>query len=327
MSVLLPTPDSQIQPVPPPENPADQRRIITRRSFLIASGAAAAGLALYAGEGARHEIDTVQRPIAIRNLPTPFHGFRIVQLSDIHLDEFTEPYFLEHIVQRVNALNPDLVLLTGDFVTMGAFTFVAGNHAAHRCAEILRTLTCPERYAILGNHDVGVGAPQVIRALNAFGIPVLVNQFTAIERGGSRLWLGGAEDPGTSHPDLNLTIPAHPDGPVILMAHEPDYADNVVLHPRFPLIDLMLAGHSHGGQVRLPLLGALILPPMGKLYPEGYYRFQHMQLYVNRGIGTVGLPFRLNCPPEITVITLNPAAQSSDSTAKTPQNARPHANS
>jgi hypothetical protein len=88
------------------------------------------------------------------------------------------------------------------------------------------------------------------------------------------------------------------------MCHEPDYVEQVVLHPRFPLIDLMLSGHSHGGQIRLPFIGPLILPPMGQKYVEGLFHFGHMQLYVNRGIGTVGLPFRLNCPAELTHITL-----------------------
>ena len=278
---------------------------ITRRKFLLTSGASAAALALYAGEIARHEIDVVQRPIPIRNLPTPFHGFRVVQISDIHLDEYTEPFFLERVVQRVNDLRPDCVLLTGDFVTVGAFTAVARN-GAHRAAEILSTLTCPLRYAVLGNHDVGVGAPLVVHALESNGIPVLVNRAVPLERNGSCLWICGVDDPGTSIPDLALTIPARPDGPVILMAHEPDYADAVVQHPRFPLIDLMLSGHSHGGQIRLPFLGPIVLPPMGRAYPEGLFRFGQMQLYVNRGIGTVGLPFRLNCPPEITVLTLHP---------------------
>jgi len=279
----------------------------TRRSFLIGSGVTAAGLALYAGEFARHEIDIVERPIPITNLPSSFHGYRIVQLSDIHLDEYTEPFFLERIVLRVNALNPDLVLLTGDFITHGSLTFIAGGHALRRCAEILTTLTAPLRYAILGNHDVAFNAPLVIEALTTQGTPVLINQHLPVERNGDRLWLCGVDDPGTSHPNLDLAIPTKPDGPVLLMAHEPDYADEVLAHPRGPLVDFMLAGHSHGGQIRLPFLGPLILPPMGEKYPEGLYRFNRMQLYVNRGIGTVGLPFRLNCPPEITVITLNPA--------------------
>jgi predicted MPP superfamily phosphohydrolase len=279
----------------------------TRRNFLIGTGATAAGLALYSGEIARHELDVVNRPIAITNLPTAFHGYRIVQISDIHLDEYTEPFFLEHIVNKVNTLAPDLVLLTGDFITHGALTFIVGVHALHRCAEIITTLTAPLRYAILGNHDVSFNGPAVVHALTTHGTPVLVNQYLPIERNGARLWLCGVDDPGTSSPDLNLAVPVKPDGPVLLMAHEPDYADDVVAHPRGPLVDLMLAGHSHGGQVRLPFLGPLILPPMGKKYPEGHYRFNQMQLYVNRGLGTVGLPFRLNCPPEITVITLNPA--------------------
>ena len=279
----------------------------TRRSFLIGTGATTAGLVLYSGEVARHEIDIVDRPIAITNLPTPFHGYRIVQISDIHLDEYTEPFFLERVVRKVNDLAPDLVLLTGDFITHGSLTFIAGRHAIRRCSEILTTLTAPLRCAILGNHDVAFNATIVVDSLTAHGTPVLVNQYLPIERNGARLWLCGVDDPGTSHPNLDLAVPARPDGPVLLMAHEPDYADEVIAHPRGSLIDLMLAGHSHGGQIRLPFLGPLVLPPMGEKYPEGYYRFNQMQLYVNRGIGTVGLPFRLNCPPEITIITLQPA--------------------
>jgi predicted MPP superfamily phosphohydrolase len=281
----------------------------TRRSFLLGTGVTAAGLALYAGEFARHEIDIVERPIAINNLPSSFHGYRIVQLSDIHLDEYTEPFFLERIVHKVNALAPDLVLLTGDFITHGSLTFIAGSHALHRCAEILTTLTAPLRYAVLGNHDVAFNGSLVIEALTAHGTPVLVNQHRPVERNGDRLWLCGVDDPGASHPNLDLAIPAKPDGPVLLMAHAPDFADEVLAHPRGPLVDVMLAGHSHGGQIRLPFLGPLILPPMGEKYPEGLYRFNNLQLYVNRGIGTVGLPFRLNCPPEITVITLQSRSQ------------------
>jgi hypothetical protein len=91
------------------------------------------------------------------------------------------------------------------------------------------------------------------------------------------------------------------------MVHEPDYADVVVKHPRGSLVDVMLSGHSHGGQVRIPFYGPLILPPMGQKYVMGHFQFGAMQLYVNRGIGAVGLPFRFDCPPELTVHTLQPA--------------------
>ena len=279
---------------------------LSRRTFILGSGVTAAGLALYSGEIARHAIDMVDTTIHIANLPSAFHGFRIAQISDIHLDEFTEPIFLEHVVNRINALQPDLVLVTGDFITRGSLTFISSTHAAYRAAEILSQLKAPQTYTVLGNHDVAVSGPLVVGALKSFKIPVLVNQYVPIERGSSRFWLCGADD-GASHPDLDLTLPEKPDAPVILMVHEPDYADTVVRHPRGKSVDLMLSGHSHGGQVRLPFYGPLILPPMGQKYVEGHFRFGQMQLYVNRGIGAVGLPFRFDCPPEITVLTLQPA--------------------
>lgn len=281
--------------------------LITRRRFILGSGLAAAGMAFYAGEIARHEIDLVENTVRIPHLPSSFGGFRIIQLSDIHLDEFTEPYFLEHIVQRVNSLAPDLVVVTGDFVTRGSLTFLNSRHAAYRCAEILSKLKAPHVYTILGNHDVSVSAPLVIGALRSAKIPVLVNEHVPIERAGSRFWLCGSDDAGTRHPDLDLTLPEKPDGPVILMVHEPDYADTVLQHPRGKLVDLMLSGHSHGGQVRIPFYGPLILPPMGEKYVMGNFRLGQMQLYVNRGIGSVGLPFRFDCPPELTMHTLQPA--------------------
>jgi uncharacterized protein len=281
--------------------------LITRRKFILGSGLTAAGMAFYAGEIARHEIDLVENTVRIPHLPSSFHGFRIAQLSDIHLDEFTEPYFLEHIVHRVNSLAPDLVVVTGDFVTRGSLTFLNSRHAAYRCAEILSKLKAPQVYTILGNHDVSVSAPLVIGALRSAKIPVLVNEHVPIERASSRFWLCGSDDAGTRHPDLDLTLPEKPDGPVILMVHEPDYADTVLQHPRGKLVDLMLSGHSHGGQVRIPFYGPLILPPMGEKYVMGNFRLGQMQLYVNRGIGSVGLPFRFDCPPELTMHTLQPA--------------------
>jgi predicted MPP superfamily phosphohydrolase len=276
---------------------------ITRRAFLGGVSAAGLGLAIYSGTHARHEFETTHLTVPIRDLPDGFQNFRIVQISDIHLEEYTEAFFLERIVAQVNALNPDLVLITGDFVSRGPAPINVAYRAAGLCAEILSTLKA-QRFGILGNHDVVVGASHVIPPLEAHGTPVLVDSYYPLQRGRDVLWLCGTDDAGTNSPDLNQTIPAHPKAPVLLLCHEPDYADRVVQHPRFPLIDLMLSGHSHGGQIRLPLIGPLILPPMGQKYIEGLFQFDHMKLYVNRGVGTVGLPFRLNCPAEITHITL-----------------------
>lgn len=279
-------------------------REITRRRFLVGSGALAASLTLYSSLVARHEISELSHTIAIDRLPDAFVGYRIVQLSDIHLDEFTEPLFLERIVRRINTLAPDMVLLTGDYITRGSLNFLIENHAAHRCAEILAELRAPLRFSVLGNHDVAVSAPLVTEALVSRGIPVLHNRFETLTLGGDSLHIAGTADPGTDRPDLSRAVPAAPAGPVILMVHAPDYADWVVAHPRGALVDLMLSGHSHGGQVRVPIAGPLVLPPMGRKYVEGHFRFGRMQLYVNRGIGTVGIPMRLNCPPEITLFTL-----------------------
>jgi hypothetical protein len=283
--------------------------LLTRRNFLGAALAAAGlGVATYAGTYARHEYEITRLTIPIRNLPDGFEGFRIVQMSDIHLEEYTEPYFLERMVAETNAMAPDLVLITGDFVSRGPLALTKSWQAAGVAAEILSTLKAPQRFGILGNHDVNVGAEHVIRPVEAHGTPILVDSYTPLERGRDVLWLCGCNDAGTRVPDLNFAIPPNPHAPVIFMCHEPDYVETVIEHPRFPLIDLMLSGHSHGGQIRLPFIGPLILPPMGQKYVEGMFQFAHMQLYVNRGIGTVELPFRLNCPAELTHYTLTRAS-------------------
>jgi predicted MPP superfamily phosphohydrolase len=155
--------------------------------------------------------------------------------------------------------------------------------------------------AVLGNHDVATDPARITSTLQAQGIPVLRNRSTSFERGGTRLWFAGIEDVLEGDPDLPLALQGiPPDEPAVLLAHEPDFA---VRASRFP-VDLQLSGHSHGGQVRLPLLGAPVLPPLARLYPWGLHRIGDLTLYTNVGIGTVVLPIRFNCPPEITLITL-----------------------
>jgi hypothetical protein len=281
---------------------------INRRQFAKAALWGAAGLALYAGEVERHFIEISHTDVHLPGLSAAFDGMRIVQLSDIHLDVFTEPFFLRHAIHRINELNPDIVLLTGDFVTsIDPFRRFA-TATARQCATILRDLACRQRYAILGNHDVNAGAAMVTRNLQDNGIPVLNNASLAIERGNGRFWLAGLDDALEGNPDPDLAIPASirnvPDEPVVLMCHAPDYADDLLTFPGGQAVSLMLSGHTHGGQVRLPLIGAMELPPLGKKYVEGWFRLQNLQLHVNRGLGTVGVPFRFDCPPEISVLTL-----------------------
>lgn len=282
---------------------SQQRPRITRRRFLALSGVTALGLPLYAAEVSRHEISVEHVTITIPRLPEAFRGFRIVQISDFHYAAFTEPFFLRLVVERVNHIKADLIALTGDFISNDYWPPKDIARHAYECAEHLARLHCPLRYAVLGNHDAAFNAEIVIDALAVQGIPLLRNQSVPIEREGQRIWLAGTDDAlrGKVRPEVALPPASRRTGePVILMAHEPDILPQIVPHG----VDLMLSGHTHGGQVRLPFLPPMFLPMLGEVYTEGLYRVGPTQLYVNRGIGAVGVPFRFNCPPEITVLTL-----------------------
>jgi uncharacterized protein len=287
----------------------DAARIVSRRQFLRASAlAAGCGLVAYGGFWDRHHLELIEQTIHLRRLPEAFHGLRIAQVSDIHYDEFTEPYFVREIVRRVNALHPDIVVLTGDFVTDGPLPRSVGARLSYPCAEILSGIQCPYRFASLGNHDTLVGSAVVVDALKVHGIPTLVDSYLPFERDGSRLWFAGLRSSLEDTPNLGDAVPrrAGPLEPVILMAHEPDYALQVV---KYGGVDLMLSGHTHGGQIRLPFIGTLrpMLAKGGRRFVHGHFNVGPMQLYVNRGIGTVKVPVRFLCPPELTLITLQPS--------------------
>jgi predicted MPP superfamily phosphohydrolase len=279
----------------------------SRRTFLKAGAFGVGGLALYAGEIERHWVDVSRHEVPLPGLAPDFDGMRIVQLSDIHMERFTEPIFLRSVIERINALQPDAVFLTGDFVTSAEHSHVAQGQAWD-CAGVLKGLTCKSVYAVLGNHDVNSGAAEITAALKSSGIQVLRNSYLPVERGSARIWLAGIDDPLEGIPNLDATIPAQirnvRNEPVVLMCHAPDYATTIQSHPAGQAVGLMLSGHTHGGQIRLPLIGALVLPPMGKKFVEGWFQFDQMKMYVNRGIGTIGVPFRFDCPPEISVFTL-----------------------
>lgn len=284
---------------------------VSRRSFLRTTFFGAGGLALYAGEFERHWLEVVHKQIQIPDLPAGFDGVRVAQLSDIHLDEFTEPFLLRDAIDHINRLQPDLVLLTGDFVSSEVLPHHLTNEAAWQCGHLLSRLQCKDRYAIFGNHDIWAGEEHVGEALRFNGITVLKNSYVPLERKGARVWLAGIDDPVCGQPDPSQAVPARirnvADEPVILMCHAPDYVDELLQHPVGQAVSFVLSGHTHGGQIRLPFVGPLRLPPGGRKYVEGLFRVGPMQLYVNRGIGSVGVPFRFDCRPEITLFTLRSA--------------------
>ena len=241
--------------------------------------------------------------IALARLPLEFDGFRIAQLTDIHFGPNIGRRHIERCLDVTRQFNPDLVVLTGDFVghPLGKGYGPEGARYAEPCSDVLVGLKNVPQLAILGNHDHWNGSEIVHGALTERGITVLRNSSAAIERGTKRLWIAGADDALAAKADLQATLEKVPAGEAtILLAHEPDYADYA---SRFP-VDLQLSGHSHGGQVRLPGIGPLILPRMARKYHTGHYRVRNMQLYTSRGVGVINPPVRFNCPPEVTLITL-----------------------
>ncbi len=248
----------------------------------------------------------VRKEIPLKRWPSRLDGFTIALLSDFHYD----PVFSEHPIRSsigtVNALHPDLIALTGDFVTAPEFGELSeGAAAAEPCADLLGQLKAPYgSWAVLGNHDLASDPKRVGKALVEKGIPVLTNRAVPIESDGGRFWLSGVDDIMDGNPDLDSALRGiPPTEATILLAHEPDYADHVAGYP----VDLQLSGHTHGGQVRIPFIRPLFMPEFGQKYILGVYQIRNLTLYTTAGIGTVRLPVRFNCPPEITLLTLRRA--------------------
>jgi len=292
-------------------SPAPNSKLLSRRSFLTTALIGAGGLALYAGEVERHWLEVVHQDISIKGLAPGFDGVKIAQLSDIHLEEFTESFLLREAIEQINRARPDYVFLTGDFVTADVLPKRWSIKAAQRCGELLSGLHCKERYTVFGNHDARAGELEVADALGDAKLIFLRNTHVPLERNGGRLWLAGIDDPVNGMPDQSAAIPESirhiPNEPVILMCHAPDYIEVLRAHPTGQAISLVLSGHTHGGQIRMPFAGPLFLPSWGRKYVNGLFNVGSMQLYVNRGIGTVGVPFRFDCRPEITIFTLRSA--------------------
>jgi uncharacterized protein len=281
---------------------------LTRRKVLYTGAAVVVGASVFGLDGFAESDHPhlVKIEIPLPRLPQSFDGFTIAQLSDFHYDEHFSAVPIRKAIEVVTALKPDLIALTGDFVTVPLFdtrtSLKDALKSAGPCAQLLSGLHAPlGKFAILGNHDGEAGPTHVSATLAAHQIPVLRNQSLPLERGRDRVWLAGIDDALRGYPDLGVAIKKIPaDETTILLAHEPDFADESSLSP----VDLQLSGHSHGGQIWIPGIGAPWLPPLSRKYPRGLYRVGNLTLYTNIGIGTVRAPIRINCPPEITLITL-----------------------
>jgi predicted MPP superfamily phosphohydrolase len=292
---------------------------LSRRAFLkLACGALLSATStcvlgpLYVTQLEPRWIEVTRVDVTLPGLPGQLHGFTVAHLSDFHLGEYVGIEHVRRAVEMTNRLAPDLIVLTGDFV-YGSATYSAA------CAEALESLEATLGvHAVLGNHDVWTDADQVAANLIARGISLLRNEARVLDLGSTRLWLLGLEDTGYTAGFLGgcwgefqalwqetrdalaaMLEAIPPDEPRLLLVHNPDFTE-MLPDAR---IDLALSGHTHGGQVRLPLVGALVVPScFGQKYSGGLAQAPNTPVYVSRGIGLIAPPLRFNCRPEITLL-------------------------
>jgi predicted MPP superfamily phosphohydrolase len=234
-------------------------------------------------------------PIEIDSLPDAFEGLTVAQISDVHHSSFMSAERIAEIVDAVNGLGADVVVLTGDYVSYSPY-YIAG------AAEALGRLRAPQGvFAVLGNHDFWNNADEVTRALAREGIEVLRNAHTRLESRGDAVVLAGIDDLTVRAADLDRALRgADPRRVRLLLSHNP----GIVRRAALRAVDLVLAGHTHGGQVHVPLIGAPSVYGYPKQYVRGLARLGGTQIYVNRGLGTVIVPVRVGSCPEISVFTL-----------------------
>jgi uncharacterized protein len=276
----------------------------TYRSILLvgALGAALSGCLVYARKVEPEDVEVVPVSLVLPRLDRRFDGYRIAQISDLHADDWMRPGRVLGLVNLVNAEAPDLVAITGDFATYSRFRSLI-RHALGLVSPLSRLRAPDGVVAVLGNHDHKTDARAVRSVLAASGMVELHNTVHTLRRHGAALHLCGVDSVMEGYDRLDevlAVLDAAEPGCAVLLAHEPDFADESAATGRF---DLQLSGHSHGGQVGLPLLRSLFLPKLSRRYPRGLYHVGGMSLYTNRGLGAHPR-FRFNCRPEITVFTL-----------------------
>lgn len=235
-------------------------------------------------------------------IPKSFDGIKIVQFSDTHLGFQYNLTQFKKLVKKINDLQPDLIFFTGDLMDEpNKYTKI------NQIVPILKELKAPlGKYCIFGNHDHGGYGSELYRnIMETAHFTILLNEAKPIKlKDGSSIYLLGIDDAMLGKPDVALALKNTPINRFkILLSHAPDLAETASQYP----IQWQLSGHSHGGQVKIPFVGALVTPPFAQKYPEGLYTLgknNSLSLYVNRGIGTTRLPFRFMAIPELTVFTL-----------------------
>jgi uncharacterized protein len=252
-------------------------------------------MGMYEFDSCHFEIVPVE--ITIPGLDPSFDGYSIAHITDIHLGQWISTDRLNGVIDLVNQQNPDMVAITGDFVSYTIDYFIDD------LTDCLKKLQPKDMsIAVLGNHDHWLGAGKIRNVLQKSNIIDVSNDIYTLKRGDAMLHMAGVDSVTLNKHRLDLVMDKLPSsGPAILLAHEPDFADISATTGRF---SLQISGHSHGGQFMIPGIGTFIRGPHFLKYPVGKYKVGDMVQYTNRGLGTNIFWFRINCPPEITVITL-----------------------
>jgi predicted MPP superfamily phosphohydrolase len=238
-----------------------------------------------------------RQPVVLNKLPAALDGLKIVQLSDLHHSPFTGTEQIERAIEMANRLEPDIVALTGDYISHDR------SYAA-RCAEMVGRLRARYGvYAVLGNHDHWTDAALITDLFRAEGIHVLINEGLRFEQRGGSFWLAGVDDTMVGLEDLPLALAGSRESEMkLLLAHNP-----IILRRAARAgVDLVLSGHTHGGQVAWRSERSVSGRPRRRML-KGLGRSGNTQIYVTRGLGTVVLPIRYGCPPEVSLIELRTA--------------------
>jgi len=246
------------------------------------------------------KVETVRLELA--RLPHSFSGLRVAQISDIHMGGWMNLARLQHVADLIVAQEPDVLLITGDFLFGRRFP-KAARQWLNDLTNVLAPLAASiPSFAVLGNHDYWTSAEAVREMLCLAGVTDLTNTVFTLRREGGNLHLCGVDDVKEGDVRLNdVTAQLNDNSAAILLVHEPDFADTSAATGKF---DLQVSGHTHGGQIVLPFYGPPVLPRSGRKYPSGLYKVGNMFQYTNRGVGMDRFAIRFNCPAEITVFTL-----------------------
>lgn len=291
----------------PPAPTTPSRRGFLKTSLRVVSGGAAAGLA-YSFVAEPRWFTVTRRTFPVRGLSPSLDGLRLVQLTDIHHGPWLSLDYVREVVGACNALRPDLVLLTGDYILQSS---IYVRPVAQELAQLRPTIAT---LAVLGNHDLSEGPEDLVRQeFAAAGLPLIVNDRKVLTPGrevvdgaAEGLALCGVDDLWRGKPDPRRALAClPPEMPRLMLSHNPDVAELREFVRSGLRVDLMICGHTHGGQVHIPGIGRPFVPSRyGAKYAEGLVQGPTCPVFVSRGIGTATVPMRIGVPPEIAVIEL-----------------------